>query len=92
MVWQCVGTMIKYWPLQVTRGHGGKCSAMHKYPSEITVPMAAHCHHASPQLPYRLLTTLVSLQATHCTVLLLQASYSMGTESTVGRPDQHIFT
>ena len=84
-----IGTMIKYWPLQVAHGHSRKCSAMHRYPSEITVPMAAHCHHASPQPPYRLLSTLVSLQATHCAVLVLQASHCMGTESTVERPDQH---
>lgn len=86
---QSVGTMIKYWPLQVAHGHGRKCSTMQKYPSEITVPVASHCHHASPQPPYRLFSTLVSLRATHCTVLLLQANHSMGTDSTMERPDQH---
>lgn len=43
-------------------------------PTEITVPVAARCHHASPQPPYGLLSTLVSLRATDCTVLLLQAT------------------
>lgn len=71
---QAVGTLIKYCPLQVAHGYGGKCSAMHKCPLKSQCPWQPAVTTHPPQLPYGLLSTLVSLQATDCTVLLLQAT------------------